>query len=203
MSVATQLGLGSRTDGLLGQVPDRWSQWQKETPLLADYLDLHDLRERIVEMEPDEANRVLLVLAERGAVDGGDDPVATAALLWLLLPGAVNVARSLASASDRIDELVASQLWICARTVSWRRGVRVAATVLKNTRREVVAELLIDLARRSRAKGTARGSGGLLSRATATEVAEARGISRPTVSRRASRTLHALREHHRLLARSA
>ncbi|MGO0577726.1 hypothetical protein [Ornithinimicrobium panacihumi] len=100
---------------------------------------------------PQEANEVLLALAELGAADGGDDPVATAALLWLLLPGAVGVAHALRSVSDQIDELVAGQLWICARTVSWAKGVAVAATVLMNTRREVLNEL--GLSKEARAAG--------------------------------------------------
>ncbi|MCE0485483.1 hypothetical protein [Ornithinimicrobium sediminis] len=119
----------------------KWGQWQQTHPVLGVCDELMGLREWIKRSGPGEANEVLLALAELGATDGGDDPAATAALLWLLLPGAVGIAQALMSAHPHIDELVAGQLWICARTVSWRKGVWVAATVLLNTRREVMSDL--------------------------------------------------------------
>jgi hypothetical protein len=141
VSLARQLGLNGENKNLLVVAGTRWQEWQRAHPALQVGGDLHELREWMRHAGGEDANTVLLALAELGAVDGGDDPAATAVLLWLLLPGAVGVARALMPLSGRIDELVAAQLWICARTVSWRKGVTVAATVLMNTRREVMTDL--------------------------------------------------------------
>lgn len=141
VSLATQLGLEQPHEDLLVSACARWEEWQQTYPVLGVCEDLLGLREWVRRAAPDETNEVLLALAELGATDGGDDPAATAALLWLLIPGAVGVAHALMPLSERIDELVAAQLWICARTVSWRKGVSVAATVLMNTRREVMTDL--------------------------------------------------------------
>lgn len=141
MSLATQLGLEEPHGDLLVSARARWQEWQGIHPVLAVCDDLLALPQWIKQATPERSNEVLLALAEQGAADGGDDPAATAALLWLLLPGAVGIAQTLMPLSERIDELVAAQLWICARTVSWAKGVRVAATVLMNTRREVMTDL--------------------------------------------------------------
>ena len=84
---------------------------------------------------------MLLGLAELSAADGGDDPAATGALVWLLLPGACRLAFTLSRYSGRIDEVVAAQLWIEARSVNWRTGRAVAANVLMNTRKGVLRDL--------------------------------------------------------------
>lgn len=141
MSVATQLGLEQPDGDLLGLACARWPGWIQSHPVLDVCPDLPALPALLRQMQPEQVNDVLLQLAQLGAVDGGDDSAATGALLWLLLPGAIGVAHDLAPLSQRVDELVAAQLWICARTVSWRKGVRVASTVLRNTRREVLADL--------------------------------------------------------------
>lgn len=141
MSLATQLGLEQPHGDLLVSACARWKEWQCTHPVLGVCDDLLDLPGWVRLATPDEANEVLLALAELGAADGGDDPAATAALLWLLLPGAVGIAHALMPLSERIDELVAAQLWISARTVSWAKGIWVAATVLMNTRREVMTDL--------------------------------------------------------------
>lgn len=141
MSLATQLGLEEPHGELLVSARARWQEWQRIQPALAVCDDLLALPQWIKQATPEESNEVLLALAEQGAADGGDDPAATGALLWLLLPGAVGIAQTLMPLSERIDELVAAQLWLCARTVSWAKRVRVAATVLMNTRREVMTDL--------------------------------------------------------------
>lgn len=141
MSLAKQLGLERPSADLLVRAGDRWQGWQRTHPVLAVSENLQGLREWVRNAGPEEANEVLLALAELAAVDGGDDRAAAAGLSWLLLPGAVGVARALAGLSDHIDELVAAQLWICVRTVSWRKRIWVAATVLMNTRREVITDL--------------------------------------------------------------
>ena len=141
MSVAQQLGLTEPYGDLMVCAGERWGRWRCTRPVLDVCEDLQGLRDWVRQAEPHDANQVLLALGELGAVDGHDDPAATTALLWLLLPGAVGIARSLQPLSTRIDELVAAQLWICARTLSWSKGIWVAATVLMNTRREVLTDL--------------------------------------------------------------
>lgn len=149
MSLATQLGLEMPDGDLLVSACARWEDWQQTYPALGVCEDLFDVPAWIRAAKPAETNEVLLVLAELGAADGGDDPAATGALLWLLLPGAVGVAQALLPLSDRIDELVAAQLWISARTVSWCKRVRVASTVLMNTRREVMTDLGVSASNRA------------------------------------------------------
>ena len=92
--------------------------------------------------------------------DGGNDIAAAAALAKCLLPGACRLAGWLStlpprvvfrdsqpvlagawSAVERIDELVASQLWIEVRTFPWRRLRKVAANILMNTRVGVLREV--------------------------------------------------------------
>ena len=63
------------------------------------------------------------------------------ALAWLLVPGACLLANRLATLSPVIDELVAAQLWIEVRTFGPGGGRRVAATILRNTRKGVLREL--------------------------------------------------------------
>lgn len=140
MGLASTLGLEAAGRGELAAAAARWKVWQEEHPVLGVCEDLADLPGWVRTAPPEEVNRVLLALGELGAVDGGDDPAATSVLVWLLLPGAVGVARSLHGVPD-VDELVGAQLWMSARSVNWRGQVRVAATVLMNTRRDVVREL--------------------------------------------------------------
>lgn len=140
MSLASTLGLEDVARGELATAAARWAMWQRLHPVLGVCEDLADLPGWVLGAPAEEANRVLLALGELGAVDGGDDPAATSVLVWLLLPGAVGVARSLSGVPD-VDELVGAQLWMSARSVNWRARVRVAATVLMNTRRDVVREL--------------------------------------------------------------
>lgn len=140
MSVATQLGLHDPDSDLLHLARCSWPLWQQSHPVLVVTEDLLDLP-AWVRAHKDQANSVLLALAELSAVDGGDDPAASAALVWLLLPGACLTAHRLRVHSARIDEVVAAQLWIEARTTNWRSGYNVAANVLMNTRKGVLRDL--------------------------------------------------------------
>lgn len=141
MSVARQLGLQAPEGELYLQACSRWPRWVAQDPVLGVGVDLPGLRAWALDAAPPRANEVLLALARLGAPDGGGDRTATGALLWVLMPGAVRVAARLASFSEQVDELVAAQLWISARTLAWSKGVRVAPTVLRNTRREVLRDL--------------------------------------------------------------
>lgn len=92
--------------------------------------------------------------------DGGDDIAAAAALAKCLLPGACRLAGWLSSlptkevfrdsqpiqagawwAVERIDELVASQLWIEVRSFPWRRLTKVASNIIVSTKVGVLREV--------------------------------------------------------------
>ncbi len=141
MSVATQLGLNDVNGELLAAARYRWTRWQGAHPVLEVCADLLDVVDWIPHASAAEADGVLLALAELSAADGGDDPAATGALAWLLLPGACRLAFTLSRYDRRIDEVVAAQLWIEARSVNWRTGRAVAANVLMNTRKGVLRDL--------------------------------------------------------------
>lgn len=80
-------------------------------------------------------------LAKLGSADGDDDPAAITALTWALVPGASTLAHRMSDLSDDIDELVASHLWIAARTFEWERRRSTAASILRDTLRGVQVEL--------------------------------------------------------------
>lgn len=141
MSVADQLGLQAPGGDLFNQACSRWPRWVERHEVLAVGVDLHGLRDWSLDADPARGNEVLLTLARLGAPDGEGEPAATGALLWVLMPGAIRLARQLARFDERIDELVAAQLWVSARSLAWSHRVRVAPTVLMNTRREVLRDL--------------------------------------------------------------
>ena len=141
MSVATHLGLTDPDDPVLAAARRRWTRWQQTHEALRVVDDLLDLPEWLRAADGAGADRVLLALAELSAPDGGDDVAATAALAWLLLPGASLLAFRLGRLCQRIDEVLAAQLWVEARTFPWRRGQKVAANILMNTRKNVMREL--------------------------------------------------------------
>ncbi len=141
MSVAAQLGLHDTDGDLLASARAGWPYWQETHPCLAVCPDLLDLPGWIREADPARADEVLLCLARLSATDGGNDPAATVALCWLLLPGACRLAATLTGVTSRVDEAVAAQLWIQARTYRWRTGHRVAANILANTRKAILRDL--------------------------------------------------------------
>ena len=129
-------------------------------PRLGVVEDFDDLRAWLPTVDRAASDEVLLALAMLAAPDGGDDIAAAAALAKCLLPGACRLAGWLStlpprevfrdsqpvmagawSAVERIDELVASQLWIEVRTFKWRRLRKVAANILINTRVGVLREV--------------------------------------------------------------
>ena len=159
MSVGDQLGLDDNSE-LLDQARQKWPAWVATDPRLGvvDYFD--DLRSWLPTVDHEESDQVLLALAMLAAPDGGDDIAAAAALAKCLLPGACRLAGWLStlpprevfrdsqpvmagtwSAVERVDELVASQLWIEVRTFKWRRLRKVAANILINTRVGVLREV--------------------------------------------------------------
>ncbi|KRF20092.1 hypothetical protein ASG90_19230 [Nocardioides sp. Soil797] len=159
MSVGDQLGLDENSD-LLDQARQKWPAWVATDPRLGVVDNFDDLRSWLPTVDHEESDQVLLALAMLAAPDGGDDIAAAAALAKCLLPGACRLAGWLStlpprevfrdsqpvmagtwSAVERVDELVASQLWIEVRTFKWRRLRKVAANILINTRVGVLREV--------------------------------------------------------------
>jgi hypothetical protein len=147
MNVGDQLGLDEGS-ALLERARQRWSTWVASDDLLAVVEDFDELRDWLATADRGAADEVLLALAMLAAPDGGDDVVAAAALAKCLLPGACRLAGWLASQRRQVlpggvesaTELVASQLWIEVRSFPWRRGRKVAANILLNTRAGVLRE---------------------------------------------------------------
>lgn len=159
MSVGDQLGLDDNSE-LLDQARQQWPAWVATDPRLGVVDNFDDLRSWLPTVDHETSDQVLLVLAMLAAPDGGDDIAAAAALAKCLLPGACRLAGWLStlpprevfrdsqpvmagtwSAVERVDELVASQLWIEVRTFKWRRLRKVAANILINTRVGVLREV--------------------------------------------------------------
>lgn len=141
MSVATHLGLVEPDSEVLALAGQRWAGWQATHPELRVVDELADLPAWLRAADWSDADRVLLALAQLSAPDGGDDVAATGALAWVLLPGASLLAFRLGRLSGRIDEILAAQLWVEARTFPWKRGHKVAANILMNTRKGVIRDL--------------------------------------------------------------
>ena len=159
MSVGDQLGLDDNSE-LLDQARQKWPAWVAADPRLGVVEEFDDLRAWLPSVGSAASDEVLLALAMLAAPEGGDDIAAAAALAKCLLPGACRLAGWLStlpprevfrdsqpvaagswSAVERIDELVASQLWIEVRTFKWRRLRKVAANILINTRVGVLREV--------------------------------------------------------------
>ena len=140
MSVETQLGLGDTRTGLLAAAHQSWSRWVAQAQELGVVCELVDLPAWLA-AHPKERNAVLGALSGLAAQGDGDDVAAAGALAWLLVPGASLLANRLATTSPVIDQLVAAQLWIEVRTFGPGRGRRVAATILRNTRKRVLRDL--------------------------------------------------------------
>ncbi|TQM63812.1 hypothetical protein [Humibacillus xanthopallidus] len=141
MSVATQLGLGDPESDVLGVARSRWPGWVSAHPVLGVVGDLLELPAWLRQAERDDADAVLLALAELSSPEGGDDVVATGALAWVLLPGVSLLASRMFTLSPRIDQMLAAALWMEARTFRWQRGHRVAANILMNARKAVMRDL--------------------------------------------------------------
>ncbi len=141
MSVATHLGLTDPDNDVLALARQRWASWQACHEALRVVDDLLELPCWLRAADWAAADRVLLALAELSAPDGGNDVAATGALAWVLLPGASLLAFRLGRLCHRIDEVLAAQLWVEARTFPWQRGQKVAANILMNTRKGVMRDL--------------------------------------------------------------
>jgi hypothetical protein len=146
MSVATQLGLGDPESEVLAAARSRWPGWVSAHPVLGVVEDLLELPGWLRQADRDDADAVLLTLAQLSSPDGGDDVAATGALAWVLLPGVSLLAARMFTLAPRIDQLLAAALWMEARTFPWQRGHRVAANILMNARKAVMRDLGIGAA---------------------------------------------------------
>lgn len=141
MSVAMKLGVADVDAPTMMEARLRWSAWTVTEPVLDVVEGLLDLTDWTRAAGPEASDPVLRSLAKLGSATGGDDPAAITALTWTLLPGATTVARDLSDLSNNIDELVASYLWTSARTFMWEVRRATASSILRDTRRAVLAEL--------------------------------------------------------------
>lgn len=159
VSVAAHLELDDGTD-LLDAVCRKWSHWLEADGRLDKASSFEAFRRWLLIADRADSDLALVTLAELAAPDGGDDVLAAAALAKCLLPAACRTAGWLStlpvrelfrdsqpveagacSAVERIDELVAAQLWIEVRSFRWRHTRNVAANVRVKTRVGVLRQL--------------------------------------------------------------
>lgn len=165
MSVETLLALDEHSE-LLALAHERWSGWGQRDERLAVVESFGDLRAWLRQAAPQDKDGVLLALGALAAPEGGDDLAAAAALVHLLMPGAVRLAQSArrfqptgwvpycdrGAIEESTDAHVAAQLWLEARSFPWRQSRNVAANILFRVRSDVWVELgdLEQLKRRQR-----------------------------------------------------
>ena len=138
MNITEMLGL--QDERLESVVKEHWATWVAIEPRLGVIDDPCRLDAWRRAAEPAEANGVLLGLARLAAFDGTDDPNAALVLAWFLLPTALRVRRRLGLADDRVDEVLAAQLWVEVRGLPWRRPHWVAAKVAGQLREGVLLD---------------------------------------------------------------
>jgi hypothetical protein len=137
MSVAICLGVDTPERPPLRWAQDHWHDWGRTETGLLVVADLLDLPGWLGQTAPEGRDAVLAALARTAE----HDVVAVSVITWLLVPGAVSLARQLADLSPDVDALVAGQLWLTVRSYRGDPSRRVAATLLARARREVMADL--------------------------------------------------------------
>lgn len=141
MSVAMMLGVEDVDGPAMEEACQRWFGWAEEEPALSVVDDLLEFRDWTRTAEPGATDMPLRSLAKVGSASGSNDLAAITALTWALVPGASMLAHDLQDLAGHIDELVASHLWTSARTFEWERRRSTASSILRDTRRAVLAEL--------------------------------------------------------------
>jgi hypothetical protein len=136
--VARELGIAS-AKVVPEEVAAAWPLWQELHPELR-VVDADGLRGWLREVPAGESDPVLLVLARRASPEGERDRVAAAALVWALLPGVYRVARRYHYV-ERIDFIVAEQLWMQACEFPWQTKTKVAANVVGEVRYQILRAL--------------------------------------------------------------
>lgn len=138
MNVTEMLGL--HDEDMARLVESRWPDWVAIDGRLSVVEDPSRLDGWRRKAAPDATNSVLLGLARLAALDGGDDPDAARVLAWLVMPAALRVRRELGAVSDRLDEVVAAQLWVEVRSLPWQRPHWVVSKVTTRLREGVLIE---------------------------------------------------------------
>ena len=138
MNITEMLGL--QDERMESVVKEHWAEWVAIEPRLGVVDDPCRLDAWRRGADPTVANGVLLGLARLAAFDGADDREAALVLAWLLLPTALRVRRRLGLADDRVDEVLAAQLWVEVRGLPWRRPHWVAAKVAGQLREGVLLD---------------------------------------------------------------
>lgn len=139
--IAEILGIDAEDSPALQEACESWRSWLELKPELRVVDDLADLPAWTHQRDP-RTNDVLRALARLGSPTGHDIKLATSVLCWLLLPGAITLAKQYANVGrSQTDLLVATELWSAARSVDWQRSSAIASSVLRRTRRGVQAEL--------------------------------------------------------------
>ena len=138
MNITEMLGL--QDERMASVVKEYWAGWVAFEPRLGVVDDPAWLDAWRRAADPAVANDVLLGLARLAAFDGADDRDAALVLAWLLLPTALRVRRRLGLADDRVDEVLAAQLWVEVRGLPWRRPHWVAAKVAGQLREGVLLD---------------------------------------------------------------
>lgn len=143
LGMCVESALGITAEMAMEIVERRWPDWVAARPSLAGLDPLQ--AGRWLRGTSPTACAARYEVAVLAAEDGGDDVDAASVLAWAMLPAACRVARGLADLDERIDDLVASQLWIEVRTYNWRSGTHVAGTIRANLRRHLLRDLRPDL----------------------------------------------------------
>ena len=138
MNVTEMLGL--QDERMNSIVAEHWTDWVALEPRLEAVGDPTRLNAWRRKADPKVANSVLLGLERLAAFDGEDDVDAALVLAWLLMPAALRVRRRLGPLSERLDEVLAAQLWVEVRSLPWRRQHWVAAKVSTRLREGVLLE---------------------------------------------------------------
>ena len=138
MNITEMLGL--QDERLESVLAEHWATWVAIEPRLGVVADPTRLDAWRRAAEPALANDVFLGLARLAAFDGADDRDAALVLAWFLLPTALRVRRRLGLNDDRVDEVLAAQLWVEVRGLPWRRPHWVAAKVAGQLREGVLLD---------------------------------------------------------------
>ena len=121
-------------------------KWGERYPVLDELWSVADVVAATRRGSEADRDDVLIALAELANPEGGDSLEAAALLCQLLIPAVVSTlltgfsgARELSR--DDVTNLVATQLWLAARTFPWRTHRKVAMSIRWTVRRAVFAEL--------------------------------------------------------------
>lgn len=145
MSVAKCLGVDDIDAPNMRELRAEWPHWCQMIPALPPVGDLAHLPRWMQNADPKQRDAVLTALRTIAETDRR----AYVALAWLLVPGASRVAGRLRQLADRIDEVVAGQLWMQICGHSPDDSSYVAKKILDRVAKESMAELGVgDLAKR-------------------------------------------------------